>query len=89
MGDTLLWLRAAAAQPHAVLERERERERERENLQTLKKPPSLNWHLCVFLNVLKGLGGGQDDTVSISTDTYFYDVFLRVLGEFRRLGLSL
>ena len=72
-----------------VRKRQRERERERENLQTLKKPPSLNWHLCVFLNVLKGLGGGQDDTVSISTDTYFYDVFLRVLGEFRRLGLSL
>ena len=29
MGDTLLWLRAAAAQPHAVLEREREREHTR------------------------------------------------------------
>ena len=28
MGDTLLWLRAAAAQPHAVLEREREHARE-------------------------------------------------------------
>lgn len=37
----------------------RKRERDRENLQTLKKPPSLNWHLCVFWNVLKGLGGGQ------------------------------
>ena len=62
-------------------ERERERKRERENLQTLKRPPSLNWHLCVFWNVLRGLGGGQDNTVSISTDTYFYDVFLRVLGN--------
>ena len=62
-------------------DRERERKRERENLQTLKKPPSLNWHLCVFWNVLQGLGGGQDNTVSISTDTYFYDVFLRVLGN--------
>lgn len=30
MGDTLLWLCAAAAQPHAVLERERTRERTRE-----------------------------------------------------------
>ena len=28
MGDTLLWLRAAVAQPHAVLEREREHARE-------------------------------------------------------------
>lgn len=67
-------------------------EREREIERTFKLWRS--HHLWIGIFVCSGMSSraweeASDDTVSISTDTYFYDVFLRVLGEFRRLGLSL